>query len=43
LDSGELGNERKLYYRELIARFGHHVSLENLGSENLGPENTAQN
>jgi len=25
LDGGELGNERKLYYRELIARFSHHV------------------
>jgi len=33
LDGGELGGgavglgtERKLYYREMIARFGHHVS-----------------
>lgn len=25
LDGGNLGNERKLYYRELVARFGHHV------------------
>jgi len=24
--NGNLGTERKLYYRELIARFGHHVS-----------------
>lgn len=28
LDDGELGTERKLYYRELIARFGHHLALE---------------
>lgn len=35
LDGGELGPERKLYYRELIARFGHHLALVwNLGEEN---------
>ena len=28
LDGGELGTERKLYYREPIARFGHHLSLD---------------
>jgi len=28
LDNGELGPERKLYYREMIARFGHHLALE---------------
>jgi PelA/Pel-15E family pectate lyase len=28
LDDGELGPERKLYYREMIARFGHHLALE---------------
>jgi PelA/Pel-15E family pectate lyase len=28
LDDGELGTERKLYYRELVARFGHHLALE---------------
>lgn len=28
LDDGELGPERKLYYREMIARFGHHPALE---------------
>lgn len=34
LDNGDLGNERKLYYRELIARFGHHLALNwNLGEE----------
>ncbi|MCF7803625.1 MAG: DUF5060 domain-containing protein [Candidatus Marinimicrobia bacterium] len=35
LDAGALGVERKLYYRELIARFGHHLALNwNLGEEN---------
>jgi len=35
LDGGELGVQRKLYYRELIARFGHHLALNwNLGEEN---------
>ncbi len=34
LDKGELGVERKLYYRELIARFSHHLALNwNLGEE----------
>jgi Domain of unknown function (DUF5060)/Putative collagen-binding domain of a collagenase len=28
LDDGELGPERKLFYREMIARFGHHVALQ---------------
>ncbi|MHC4407340.1 MAG: DUF5060 domain-containing protein [Planctomycetota bacterium] len=28
LDNGELGPERKLYYREIVARFGHHLALE---------------
>ncbi|MBX9656359.1 pectate lyase [bacterium] len=28
LDNGDLGPERKLYYREMIARFGHHLALE---------------
>lgn len=35
LDSGFTGRERRLYYRELIARFGHHPALIwNLGEEN---------
>ncbi len=35
LDGGAVGRERKLYYRELIARFGHHLALNwNLGEEN---------
>ena len=34
LDNGQLGPHRKLYYRELIARFGHHLALNwNLGEE----------
>jgi hypothetical protein len=27
MDNGTLGNDRKIYYRELIARFGHHLAL----------------
>jgi len=39
LDGGNLGNERKLYYRELIARFGHHLALNwNMGEENTNTE-----
>jgi hypothetical protein len=34
LDGGWAGNTRKLYYRELIARFGHHSMVINLGEEN---------
>ena len=34
LDRGDLGPQRKLYYRELIARFSHHMALNwNLGEE----------
>jgi len=28
LDSAALGTERKLFYREMIARFGHHLALQ---------------
>ncbi len=36
LDGGKLGVERKLYYREMIARFGHHLALNwNLGEEHM--------
>lgn len=39
LDSGALGLQRKLYYRELIARFGHHPSLVwNFGEENTNTD-----
>ncbi|KAA3656492.1 MAG: hypothetical protein DWQ10_15280, partial [Calditrichaeota bacterium] len=35
LDGGALGTQRKLYYRELIARFGYHLALNwNIGEEN---------
>lgn len=35
LDGGSLGPIRKLYYRELVARFGHHLAVVwNLGEEN---------
>jgi hypothetical protein len=35
LDGGKLGVERKLYLRELVARFGHALALNwNLGEEN---------
>ena len=35
LDSGNVGIKRKLYYRELIARFSHHLGVTwNLGEEN---------
>ncbi|MFI8605042.1 DUF5060 domain-containing protein [Cellulophaga baltica] len=37
LDIGQLGVQRKLYLREMIARFGHHLKVTwNLGEEN-GP------
>jgi hypothetical protein len=35
LDGGDLGPERKLYLREMIARFGYNLALNwNLGEEN---------
>ena len=41
LDGGNLGVQRKLYCRELIARFGHNLALNwNLGEENT--QSTAQ-
>ncbi|MFQ6036569.1 MAG: DUF5060 domain-containing protein [Sedimentisphaerales bacterium] len=39
LDGGELGPQRKLYYRELVARFAHHLALVwNLGEENTNTD-----
>jgi hypothetical protein len=39
LDGGDLGRQRKLYYRELIARFAHHPALIwNLGEENTNTD-----
>ncbi|QCW99561.1 DUF5060 domain-containing protein [Aggregatimonas sangjinii] len=38
MDKGVFGPEGKLYYRELIARFGHHLALNwNVGEENDQP------
>src|SRR5680860_65640 len=38
MDKGTFGVEGKLYYRELIARFGHHLALNwNIGEENNQP------
>lgn len=35
LDGGYLGTERKLFFREIMARFGHHLALNwNMGEEN---------
>ncbi|MFC2090301.1 DUF5060 domain-containing protein [Bacteroidota bacterium] len=35
LDNGGIGAFTKLYYRELIARFGHHLAMNwNIGEEN---------
>ena len=39
LDGGSLGPQRRLYYRELIARFGHHLAVVwNLGEENTNTD-----
>ncbi len=39
LDGGGLGLQRKLYYRELVARFGHHLAIVwNLGEENTNTD-----
>ncbi|MEM1041544.1 MAG: choice-of-anchor D domain-containing protein [Bacteroidota bacterium] len=39
LNGGDLGTERKLYYRELVARFGYHPALVwNLGEENTNTD-----
>lgn len=40
MDNNTFGNQRKLYYRELIARFGHHLALNwNLTEESTIPDN----
>ncbi len=37
MDGGDTGKDRMIFYRELIARFGHHLALNwNIGEEN-GP------
>jgi len=41
MDGGDLGPERRLYFRELVARFGYHLALNwNFGEENT--QTTAQ-
>ena len=43
LDEGDTGFHRKLYYRELIARFAHHKAVTwNMGEEN-GPADFSPN
>jgi hypothetical protein len=43
LDGGSLGTVRKLYYRELVARFAHHHAIVwNLGEENQNTDNQRQ-
>jgi len=51
LDNGAIGSKTRLYYREMLARFGHHLSLNwNLGEESgdwakdhvTAPMNTSQ-
>lgn len=38
-DNSGLNNVRKLYYRELAARFGHHLALQwNIGEENTNSD-----
>ncbi len=42
LDGGDTGPERRLYFRELVARFGHHRAITwNLGEEN-GPNDWSE-
>ncbi|NUM54591.1 MAG: DUF5060 domain-containing protein [Candidatus Hydrogenedentes bacterium] len=39
LDGGELGPERRLYFREIVARFAHHPAVVwNIGEENTNTE-----
>jgi hypothetical protein len=43
LDGGELGVQRRLYYREMVARFGHHLAITwNLGEENTNSDQQRQ-
>lgn len=44
LDGGTLGVQRKLFYRELVARFGHHNAIKwNLSEENDFPVQSLRN
>lgn len=43
MDGGAFGRERQIYYRELVARFGHHLALNwNLGEEYTLSSQTAR-
>ncbi|MDH7444457.1 carbohydrate-binding protein [Aquimarina sp. 2201CG14-23] len=43
MDGNAFGRQRKLYYRELIARFGHHLALNwNLTEETTIPDNVVK-
>ncbi len=43
MDNNGFGRQRKLYYRELIARFGHHLALNwNLSEETTIPDNVVK-
>ncbi len=43
LDGGELGLQRRYYYRELVARFAHHPAVTwNLGEENTNTDSQRQ-
>lgn len=43
MDGNTFGRERKLYYRELVARFGHHLALNwNLTEETTLPDDVAK-
>ena len=43
LDDGDLGQTRKLYYRELVARFSYHPAIVwNLGEENTNTDQQRQ-
>ncbi|WP_299213802.1 carbohydrate-binding protein [uncultured Aquimarina sp.] len=43
MDNDNFGRQRKLYYRELIARFGHHLALNwNLTEETTIPDNVVK-
>jgi len=38
-DNNNLNDVRKLYYRELVARFGHHLAVQwNIGEENVNSD-----
>ena len=43
MDGNKFGRERKVYYRELIARFGYHLALNwNLTEETTIPDNVVK-